>query len=507
MLQSVAIAKYYLKPYLKTNFYFFQKLQNKHLGDCRTALISCMKANKKVLSKNVEGSIVASLEKKIKTLNASALLPIVHIFGLSKSETFSYIERWFTNVSETPSFLELDFDFVRKILSSSELHVTSEIEVFTAADAWMSHRYQERREHAQDLLATVRLSLLSQPALNFVFQKSTSFKKQRCCLSVKEYHLENNAFYGKVSSKLDTNRYCNQYSYKILTFGDVLRYGQTLLAGKIKFVDETKTNNFSFQAFNLDRSRNYKTAVLKGKIYLFSNDPWLDKSISVFTCFFKAEILNKTEVATIEKKRSMYSVCGVIDKVYVIGGIENNQGSNSCIEFDTKSNEHKQVSAMTSTRAAASSCVFKGRIVVTGGCNADLINDMLEVDLRTVEFYDHVADAWSQLPDMVHPRSCHGSVAVRNKIFVVGGMGRDTSEVFDAVSEKFVLLAKTSPVFKCLIACQKKPFLFGNKVVVPGSNKILFIDTETGKWSEVKSRKVCDVFSMYLCVKFPISKY
>ena len=160
---------------------------------------------------------------------------------------------------------------------------------------------------------------------------------------------------------------------------------------------------------------------------------------------------------------------------------------------------------MNSTRAAASSVVFKGTIVVTGGFF--FYNDRTEVDLRTAERYDHASDSWSQLPEMVQPRSCHGSVAIRNKIFIVGGIGRDTCEVFDAVSAKFSLLAKTSPVFKGWDVKEKKTFSFGNKVVVPGWNKILFFDTETGKWSEVKSKKISDILSRYLCVKVPISKY
>ena len=486
----------YLK---KKTFSSFNQINTNSGG---TALVPCMKANKIALSENVEGSIVASLKKKMKVLNAAALLSIVRVFGPSKSEIFSYIERCFTSVCKTPGFFELDFSFVRKILSSSRLNVTSETEVFKAADAWLSHCYQKRCEHAKDLLATVRLSLLSQPALNLIFEKSSSFKKQRSCLSVMEDHLENNTFCGKLSSKLGTNRYCNQFSYKILTFGDVVRYGQTLLTGKIKLVDETKTNSFTIQALS-DISCNYKTAVLKGKIYFFSEDPVHDKFISVLKWLQDKNLFEK--LTTIEHKRIKYSVCGLIDKVYVIGGNENKKSLNSCIEFDTKSNEYKEVSRMNSTRAAASSVVFKGTIFVTGGFY--FYNDRTEVDLRTAERYDHASDSWSQLPEMVQPRSCHGSVAIRNKIFIVGGIGRDTCEVFDAVSAKFSLLAKTSPVFKGWDVKEKKTFSFGNKVVVPGWNKILFFDTETGKWSEVKSKKISDILSRYLCVKVPISKY
>ena len=62
--------------------------------------------------------------------------------------TKMYFERWFTVFVETRSFLEQDFTFLLKLLSSSNLYITSEIEVFDAADAWMSHDFDKRKDYA-----------------------------------------------------------------------------------------------------------------------------------------------------------------------------------------------------------------------------------------------------------------------------------------------------------------------------------------------------------------------
>lgn len=58
--------------------------------------------------------------------------------------------------------------------------------------------------------------------------------------------------------------------------------------------------------------------------------------------------------------------------------------------------------------------------------------------LTTVEVYDHLRDRWS--PRMIERRRGHSLVAIRNKLFVVGGtdqQGHKPCEVMDS-SDKFV---------------------------------------------------------------------
>ena len=49
-------------------------------------------------------------------------------------------------MAETKNFLELDIESVKKVLLSSDLHITSEIEVFNAADAWIRYKLNERKK-------------------------------------------------------------------------------------------------------------------------------------------------------------------------------------------------------------------------------------------------------------------------------------------------------------------------------------------------------------------------
>ena len=60
----------------------------------------------------------------------------------------------------------------------------------------------------------------------------------------------------------------------------------------------------------------------------------------------------------------------------------------------------KEVAEMNESRYNASCTVFEGRIVVSGGDNFGQI-------LNTVEAYDHVANEWTSMPNMIKERSSH----------------------------------------------------------------------------------------------------
>ena len=89
---------------------------------------------------------------------------------------------------------------------------------------------------------------------------------------------------------------------------------------------------------------------------------------------------------------------------------------------------------MSDERTNPASSVFEGRVVVSGGSNSD------EIILNTVEAFDHVGDTWEKMPNMINGRFGHKSIAVKNKLFVVGGIDTNDCEVFDSTTNKFTVL-------------------------------------------------------------------
>ena len=81
------------------------------------------------------------MEYKLNIQNVLNLYQLTNLFNVSHlgKASFIYIERFFTMLVETRHFLELDYTAISKILASSELTITSELEVYKAADLWLSH--------------------------------------------------------------------------------------------------------------------------------------------------------------------------------------------------------------------------------------------------------------------------------------------------------------------------------------------------------------------------------
>ena len=105
--------------------------------------------------------------------------------------------------------------------------------------------------------------------------------------------------------------------------------------------------------------------------------------------------------------RICYCVCTFMDTIFVFGGLRDDI-TNSCLQFDTKDHNWKEVARMNEARRWAACAVFEGRIVVSGG------RDNNRNELNKVESYDVIADEWSPMPNMINRHSFHELVVVRN---------------------------------------------------------------------------------------------
>ena len=155
----------------------------------------------------------------------------------------------------------------------------------------------------------------------------------------------------------------------------------------------------------------------------------------------------------------------------------------------------EEVSDMNGRRYDAACAVFEGKIVVSGGhYNQGRIGQML----RTNEMYDHVADSWTNMPDLINSRYNHQLVAMKNKLFVVGGSS-NIVEVTDSRCNMFTAL-KPPPIR----IYGSKPFLTGNKIVVfkHKETKYLCYDIEKNSWSENESELILDLDKL-ICVQVP----
>ena len=151
--------------------------------------------------------------------NITLYYRIADIFNVTilSEASLRYIERCFTLVMETRNYKELELKLVRKIIGSSELHITSELEVFNAADDWINYKNENRRKFAKSLLRKVRLHLLSKPALEHLLCKTdSSICNNEDCRVVIQNVLSNKDTLLKNNTTSSNSIYCCQNAFDIV---------------------------------------------------------------------------------------------------------------------------------------------------------------------------------------------------------------------------------------------------------------------------------------------------
>ena len=436
------------------------------------------------------------IEKNMSTLNVVLFCMVAYIFKIPILSNFTmrYIERHFTMVAGTQNFMFLDFLTVKRILRSSELHLTSEVQVFNAVNEWISCDIEERSKFAISLLSEVRLSLLSKHNLKSLLRESYIIWSVEKCREVVEKALVNNE--KMVQNHLNC-RYNSQSMYDFVVFEEdhngkgknslMLVDGQTL-----------KSNN---PLALIGENETMVTAIaLKGELHVIVN------SICKNTTSIKKLSLttNMWEHLVDFDYRKEFCACALINSIFIIGGRNNSNELmlQSCLVYDTKNMEFIKSPSLKAARFRSACAVFLGRVVVSGGLIPG-IHPVLRVpyngDTDAVEVCE--GDRWSEMPRLVERNRDHGMVAVKNKLFVIG----DELEVFDDSSEKFVLMR--NPPHSLYNLYQQQNFVgavsMANKIFVLRKNEqVVLYDVDKEEWFEMNFEAAIYI-KFGCCLKLP----
>ena len=201
------------------------------------------------------------IKTRVSVDNVLAVYAFAQLFKLPNvSELCSrLIERCFSIISESPSFLELEVASLAEILSSDGLDIDSEMEIALAAENWLLHNFNERSGFARLLLLKVRLPLLSVAALNRL--KNKPCFGANCSGVIDDVIRENTR-----SSPLGTtSRYCNQHRFDVIVSGGLV-YGEV-----VSDVYEVGANSFEVRNYpKLKTERHYSEMLcLRGELYVF----------------------------------------------------------------------------------------------------------------------------------------------------------------------------------------------------------------------------------------------
>lgn len=120
-------------------------------------------------------------------------------------------------------------------------------------------------------------------------------------------------------------------------------------------------------------------------------------------------------VESMSTERSRIAVVALKGCLYAIGGLDGSSRLNTVEKFDPKTGVWQRVASMNYRRSALGAAVLNGRIYVCGGY--DGISS-----LRTCEVYNPEQNRWQVIPSMTECRSAGGVVALEDgRLFAIGG--------------------------------------------------------------------------------------
>nr|XP_006824451.1 PREDICTED: kelch-like protein 8-like [Saccoglossus kowalevskii] len=398
----------------------------------------------------------------------------------------------FIEVTECDEYLHISARHLGLLLTSSDLKVTNEEEVYNASIKWVSYIPEKRQKHLPDLMSKIRLPMLSPEFLMNVVEKEDMIKKNHTCRDyvdeAKNYHLSVASVHPKTTPQ---HRFSLRSKPRKSTAGVLFTVGGRGNLGdpfrSIECYDLREDKWFHITEMS-SRRRHVGCTSVNGKVYAVGGHDgrehlntmeMFDPVKNIWTilspmktyrrgcavthlngpiyaiggldeggCYSDVERYDVTSdewdfVAPMNCPRGGVGVVPLLNCIFAIGGNDGATSLNTCEKYDPHINKWIEVAKMTTRRAGAGMATMNGLIYAVGG-----FDDNSPLD--TVECYDPQSNTWSSVPRMASARGGVGVTALGGKIYAVGGHDGssylNSVECFDPVSSRWETV---SPISIC----------------------------------------------------------
>ena len=389
----------------------------------------------------------------------------------------------FSDLMETGDFLNLDIKQVIEWVSSDDVIVRDEKEIFKGIVRWVSHNKTERESHFLDLLHQVRLRSISSEFLfhemineelitsnidcvNFVlghmkciFNCTTEScsKPARKCLERLEdvifvcggrkalcYLPHADTWYQLMDTTLEHQDHAAvQYRGKVNIFS---KQGERVESGQSQVAEYYISSSDSWGAIQTKFEYNEQFTslfVLNGDmaLYALTNTETTPEN----TIYRYHPDKNTWEICG-DGALSRWGACGVTDGhcIYIMGGTRNEMdvinGTTIVEKFSPSEVIWEEVAAMNEARHAAFGEAMNGKIYIAGGLQK---YGLICAVLKTCEVYNPSTDEWQLIPSLNAPRHSASMVSFKGALYVVGGLkdqvkSRELSvEILDSDAKKW----------------------------------------------------------------------
>ena len=400
------------------------------------------------------------LEREMSHINCISTFYLAEKYECDELITNSrlFIHKNIVAVAKLDEFLLLQAKEIERWISSDEITVNEEADVFKIILDWVNHRKSERKTVFEELFGHVRLGFLSRDCLEDVVTNELVRENSACVKLVMdaamkmatfldEDHLLQSPRKGQETRVIVARG--GMYTFCYIPEEDLWKRLPDGLRDKnassnqmIKFRDQlfffgrnedTERYDPAFNVWSeLNLRRNYsKLVVLKGEIYAVSDS--IIEKYNVKRCTWE------TLISSCQGYRKNACVIAAGSHLYLFGGRIRSIREEYVAKaerFDTVENKWEEIADMHEGRSDAFGVANENKIFVAGGLRNG-------TKLKTCEIYNISTNEWQLVAKLNVPR-CYGSmVCLNGKLYVLGGennrnQNERSVECFDPANEQWI---------------------------------------------------------------------
>ena len=381
-----------------------------------------------------------------------------------KEEARDMINSHFSAVIETEDFLSLDIKQVMDWVSSDDITVKTEEEVFKGIVKWVSHNKSEREVDFPGLLHQVRLVSISHDfLLNELVKEELVAKNSVLCLNfvLDAIRLMASATAGQVIQKprkclethMDAIFVCGGkkslcyfpksnlwYQLSSMAYKHDYSHSPAQCRDKV-YIPCSKSHHCpgeDLMEFYIPTTNSYGTVqlattftctvVLKGFLYATCDD--FSQNYGIYRYNPEKNYLDKLKPQPTPRRQACY----VSDAqcLYTIGGTSSGQHTSTTERFDPSANEWEEVAPINQARSAAFGASMNGKVYIAGGVWKNKA-------ISSCEVYNPVANEWHLIASLKDPRKYASMVHYEGSLYVLGGFLQDHHRARSRLSESRAL--------------------------------------------------------------------
>ena len=342
------------------------------------------------------GVISDYIFKKSNLKNYLFYYKVTKLYHLKKLNNFfcNILLQRYLSKKDVNIFYKLNLKDFCKILSCTELQMSSELELFNAAVDWINYKPKQRKKHMSTLLKFIRLPLLSDKILTDVIKKHKFCKHCINCSYTIDKAIKNKT---NCADKSSNTQFQNRYYMCQFERNQIIKVGGADYNHNVK----QDSSYYRIEGYNFIKPRtiskmqqqryNCKTAVIATKVYCFGGTDSNRKYIDTCEVYCRKTDSWSSIVPLSCSVSTCYSVCAFMGKIYLFGDLWDRNWV-----YDPTRNDWNKITTCIEKRHYTSCTVFRGQCLVIGGRSG---NNYVK-ELRSVEKYDHYLEKWSFLANM-----------------------------------------------------------------------------------------------------------